>query len=109
MKQIKNRISLFKLILFLLIGFGTQAQTIIWTGNTSNDFFDEGNWRDSVTNIAPNNGTINPEVAINFSIEINNVATIINANGIISLGSGSISIGNTSLKGVSLSGGISVN
>ena len=105
MKQIKNRISLFKLILFLLIGFGTQAQTIIWTGNTSNDFFDEGNWRDSVTNIAPNNGTINPEVAINFSIEINNVATIINANGIISLGSGSISIGNTSLKGVSLSGG----
>ena len=82
-----NRKILFRTTLFLLFGFFANAQDIVWTGSAlNNDFFDEGNWKNSVTNLAPAIGTINPGVAINLPLKINTVTTTITAVGEINLG-----------------------
>lgn len=89
----------------LMVGLFSNAQNLVWTGNASNnDFFDEGNWKNSVTNSRPTSGTIDPGLAINFPLEINNVAALINASADINLGTGSLSIGKTNLKAPSVSG-----
>ncbi len=101
-----NRIPQFGTILFLLIGFITNAQDIVWTGSASNnDFFDEGNWKNSITDAVPASGTIEPGVAINLPLQISNVASPITANGMITLGTGSLAIGLASLSATSFSGG----
>lgn len=93
-------------ILFVFLGFLANAQDVIWTGSASNnDFFDEGNWRNSSTNVAPAAGTINPATAINLSLRINTVTPVIIATGEINLGSGTLVIGSANLKAPSLSGG----
>lgn len=95
----------FGIALFLLFGFIANAQDVIWTGSASNnDFFDEGNWKNSVTDIAPASGTMNPGVAINLPLKINNVPTTITAVGEINLGTGSLGIGTATLTAQSLSG-----
>lgn len=106
-----NRILNFRTLLLFFVGFFANAQTMVWTGSASNnDFFDEGNWRDSVTNIAPGTGTIDPDVVINLQLQINNVANKITANGVIALGSGSLAISFANLSATSFSGGnITVN
>ena len=106
-----NRILHFRIALFLLIGFLANAQNVVWTGNASNnDFFDEGNWKDNVTNVAPALGAIDPGVAINLPLQINGVLTGIVANGVINLGTGSLAIGMANLSAQSLSGGnVAVN
>lgn len=95
----------FIVIAFLLIGFISKAQTIIWTGATNNDFFNESNWKDSLTNAIPNADAINPAVDINLALQISNVSTKVNAVGIIQLGTGSISIESANLSSESFSGG----
>ncbi len=101
-----NRTLYFTTTLLFFIGIFANAQNIVWTGSASNnDFFDEGNWRDSVTDIAPNSGTIDSDVAINLTLQINNVVTKITANGIINLGTGSLVVGFATLTAESLSGG----
>ena len=91
--------------LIVLIGFFANAQDIVWTGNASNnDFFDEGNWKNSATNIVPSIGTIDPGIAINLPLKINNVITTITANGEINLGTGSLGIGMANLTAQSFSG-----
>lgn len=101
----------FRTLLLLFVGFFANAQTMVWKGNNSNnDFFDEGNWRDSVTDLPPNNGAIDTGVAINLALQINNVTSIINADGIIALGTGSLSVGFANLTATSFSGGnVTVN
>ena len=89
----------------LLIGFFANAQDIVWTGSASNnDFFDEGNWKNSVTNLAPGSGSIDPGLAINLQLQINTVVPTIVANGEINVGSGSLAIGMSSLTAQSFSG-----
>ena len=36
------------------------SQTYEWNGGSSDDFFDENNWKDSSTNMSPAIGSINP-------------------------------------------------
>ena len=89
----------------LMIGLFSNAQNMVWTGNASNnDFFDEGNWKNSITNSSPTSGTIDPGIAINFPMEINNAAAVINANGEINLGTGSLSIIMANITAQSLAG-----
>ena len=89
----------------LLIGFFANAQDIVWTGSASNnDFFDEGNWKNSVTNLAPAIGSIDPGLAINLPLRINTVMAAIVATGEINVGSGSLTIGMLSLTAQSFSG-----
>jgi hypothetical protein len=91
--------------LIVLFGLFANAQDIVWTGSASNnDFFDEGNWKNSVTDIVPSIGTIEPGIAINLPLKINNVATAITAVGEINVGSGSLTIGMSSLTAQSFSG-----
>lgn len=101
----------FRTLLLLFVGFFANAQTMVWTGNNSNnDFFDEGNWRDSVTDLPPNNGAIDTGVAINLALQINNVTSTINADGIIALGTGSLTVDFANLTATSFSGGnVTVN
>lgn len=76
----------------------------IWTGVANNDFFNEANWRDSVTNAVPDANTINPGTDINLHLQINSaVATI--TSGVIQFGAGSLTIGAANLTATSLSGG----
>ncbi|WP_310557874.1 glycosyl hydrolase [Flavobacterium sp.] len=106
-----TRVKYFVTTFLLFIGFFANAQNIVWTGNASNnDFFDESNWKISTTNTAPVSGTIDPGLAINLPLEINNVAALINAAGEINLGTGSLSIGFAKLTADSFSdGNVSVN
>ena len=101
-----NKLSQLIPFVFLIIGINTNAQDIVWTGSAANnDFFDEGNWRNSVTDVAPSSGSIEPNLAINLPLKINNVANTITANGIIALGTGSLTIDFANLTATSFSGG----
>ena len=87
------------------LGFYANAQDIVWKGGASNnDFFDEGNWINSVTNLAPASGSINPGLAINLQLQINTVVPTVVANGEINVGSGSLTISMASLTAQSFSG-----
>jgi Glycosyl hydrolase catalytic core/Secretion system C-terminal sorting domain/F5/8 type C domain len=91
--------------LFLLVGFFANAQDIVWTGSASNnDFFDEGNWKNSATNVIPVSGTIDPGIAINLPLQLNNVTATVTANGEINLGTGSLGISMANLTAQSLAG-----
>jgi hypothetical protein len=81
----------------------------IWTGVAAdNNFFNEANWKDSVSNVVPAAGSINPGVNINLALQINVSATI-TASGSIQFGTGSLALGTTvgavNLTATSLSGG----
>ena len=94
----------FGTMLFLFIGFLGNAQTIVWTGVASSDFFNEANWKNSVTNVVPSAGTINPGTNITLALQIN-IVTNITANGTIQFSTGSLAIGKAILTATSLSGG----
>ncbi len=95
----------FGTILLLLFGLFANAQTIVWTGATSdNNFFTEGNWKDAVSNAIPAANTINPGANINLILQINSAATII-TSGAIQFGTGSLEIGSATVTATSISGG----
>ena len=95
----------FRTLLFLFVGFIANSQTIIWTGAASdNNFFTEGNWKDSVTNVVPSAGAINPGTNISLSLQINIPATI-TASGSIQFSTGSLALGSATVSATSLSGG----
>jgi hypothetical protein len=101
-----NNITHFRTFLFLLVGFVGNAQDLVWTGSAlTNDFFDEGNWKNPTNNIVSGANTINPGQAINLQLQINNVTAVINAAGTINLGIGSLNIGLANLNVDSVSGG----
>jgi hypothetical protein len=50
MKAILNLAAAF----FLFIGLYSNAQSLVWADSAlNNDFFDEGNWKNSITNSVP--------------------------------------------------------
>ena len=99
-----NKIARFGTILLLLIGNIANAQTIVWTGNSNNDFFNEANWKDSVTNAIPAAGTIDPGTNINLALQINTASANI-TSGAIQFGTGSLVVGSANLTATSMSGG----
>lgn len=98
----KKNTLLIAILLTCYLGF---AQQLTWTGAVNNDFFTEQNWIDVSTNTAPADGTINWNVPINRDLEIQSSSTNILANGVINLGSGSLTIQNSTISGNALSGG----
>jgi len=76
----------------------------IWTGAANNDFFNEANWRNSVTNLAPAANSINLGSNINLHLQINSAAATI-TSGAIQFGTGSLAVGSASLEATSVSGG----
>jgi len=75
-----------------------MADEIIWKGTIDNDFFNELNWQVSGSDISPENGTIDPNQTINHQLVIANSPQEIIANGIISLGTQTLSVNNASVK-----------
>lgn len=98
-----KRVVHFGTTLFLLMGCFANAQNIVWTGAANSDFFNEANWKDSVTNAVPASGTINPSQNIDLALQINVTAAI--TGGVIQFGTGSLAIGKATLTATSLSGG----
>lgn len=99
---IKNNFCLLLIFFNLSI---LKAQNLVWNGSVSTNFFTEQNWTNTSTNLPPANGTIEPNVAINNVLIINNYNQNIVANGIISLGNGSLTISNAQLIANAISGG----
>ena len=55
--------------IFLLLAFNVNAQEYRWTGNSNNnDFFDELNWAEFISNTTPPENSINPGQSIGFSL-----------------------------------------
>lgn len=98
-----KRVVHFGTALFLLMGCFANAQNIVWTGAANSDFFNEANWKDSLTNAVPASGTINPSQNIDLALQINVTASI--TGGVIQFGTGSLDIGKATLTATSLSGG----
>ena len=103
-----KKIVLLVALMFTFLGY---SQELIWTGNAStNDFFDENNWENSSTNLAPSSGTIDAEQPINIALLLHNASASVIANGVINLGTGSLSITDSSLEATSFSSGnVSIN
>ncbi|MEA4935437.1 MAG: glycosyl hydrolase [Paludibacter sp.] len=61
------------IIILLIVTAGANAQTLVWVGqNNDTDFFNELNWIDSETGKAPPSGTIEPGIALNKDMIIEN-------------------------------------
>ena len=57
------------IFIFSLIAFNVNAQEYRWTGNSNNnDFFDELNWVEFISDNTPPENSINPGQSINFSL-----------------------------------------
>lgn len=98
-----KKIAVLFAFMFTFLGY---SQELIWTGNASNnDFFDEANWENVSTNLAPANGSIEKDIPINLNMQLHNASLSIIANGIINLGTGSLSITNSSLEAIAFSSG----
>ena len=85
------------------------TRATIWTGLANdNNFFNEANWRDELTNSAPAANTINPDANINIGLQINIPITITTAST-IQFGTGSLAVGSTSgdvnISATAISGG----
>ena len=96
----------FKTILLVFLGLFSNAQTIVWTGAASdNNFYNEANWKDSITNVVPAANSINPSSNISLVLQINSSTTTITAAGIIQIGTGSLTVGSANLTATGFSGG----
>ncbi|WP_051605721.1 glycosyl hydrolase [Polaribacter sp. Hel_I_88] len=94
------------ILVALMFSFLGYSQELIWTGNAStNDFFDENNWEHSSTNLAPTSGSIDAEQPINIALQLHNASALVIANGVINLGTGSLSITDSSLEATAFSSG----
>lgn len=94
------------ILIALMVSFLGYSQELIWTGNAStNDFFDENNWENSSTNLAPTFGTLNAEQPINLTLKLHNASALVIANGVINLGTGSLSITDSSIEATAFSSG----
>jgi hypothetical protein len=77
--------------------------TLVWTGSAGDlVFFNEANWKNSATNTAPSAGTIDPGIAINTNLLIENVSSVIGGTSGISsnilLGAADFTIRKSTLK-----------
>lgn len=90
---------LFELVLL----FPLMSQNLVWTGLAGDGaFFNETNWKNTSTNAAPPAGTIDPGVAINAHLTIQNASTTIGGTSGISndilFGTGNLTIRKSTLK-----------
>lgn len=96
----------FCMLLTLTLIECALAQDYIWTDDTGNhDFFDESNWIDQSTSSNPANGSLEPGQAIDKELLISDASHELAAGGIISLGTGSLSVDSASLVAVAISDG----
>lgn len=87
----------------VIFSFSVFSQNFVWTGSANDGvFFNEANWKNSVTNAAPAAGTIDPGVAINANLIITNATSDIGGTSGISndilMGSGILSIRKSTFK-----------
>jgi len=99
----KSRKKIILTIIHLTFTLSIFSQDILWTGNAGDwAFFNENNWRNLATNTTPTAGTIDPDVAINANLIIENVTGVVGGTtGIsndIKIGSGSLTIRKSTLK-----------
>lgn len=93
-------------ILGVLLPVTMSAQDYVWTGAAgNNDFFDELNWQDPVSEENPASGTIDPDVSIDLTLVIRDASPTVVANGDISMGAGGLSVTGTTLSGFTFSSG----
>jgi|GEM_PF-2752069 len=75
------------IIVFFLVLSKATAQTLVWTGSADNDFFNEQNWIIQGSQNAPDQGSIEPNAAINYNLMIKHAALDISGKGPITFGS----------------------
>ena len=84
------------IFIFILIAFNLNAQEYRWTGNSNNNnFFDELNWAEFITDNTPAENTINPGQSIGFSLYLSceivaDGEIILNENGKITITDGEL-------------------
>ncbi|MEI7502206.1 MAG: glycosyl hydrolase [Paludibacter sp.] len=81
----------------------TNAQNLSWTGSAGDSsFFNEANWKNTKTGTAPSAGTIDPGIAINTTLLVENAATVIGGtsgiSSVILFGTGNMTIRKSTLK-----------
>jgi hypothetical protein len=95
--------------------YSSTAVNLVYTRSTTwaglagdNNFFNEANWRDELTNSAPAANTINPGENINIGLQIN-VPITITTISTIQFGTGSLAVGSASgdvnISATAISGG----
>ena len=91
------------IFIFSLIALNVNAQEYRWTGNSNtNDFFDELNWSEFITDNTPPENSINPGESIGFSLYL---TCEVNASGEIVLNQeGKITITDGKLNTEKISG-----
>ncbi|MGM0573906.1 MAG: glycosyl hydrolase, partial [Bacteroidota bacterium] len=93
-------------ILGVFLPVTMSAQGYVWTGAAgNNDFFDESNWQDPVSEENPASGTIDPGVSMDLTLVIRDASQTVVANGDITMGAGSVSVAGASLSGITFSSG----
>lgn len=96
-----RRFSTIFLVLLAAIHL-SMAQTLRWTGAVDASFFNENNWTEVETSSIPVAGTVDPGVAINKHLIIENAAAVVGGSaGIgsdILMGTGNLTIRNSTLK-----------
>lgn len=97
--QVQRLLSL--LVLVIVTGFA-MAQTLRWTGTIDASFFNENNWTEIETSSVPSAGTVDPGVAINKHLIIENASAVVGGSSGISsdilMGTGNLTIRNSTLK-----------
>ena len=84
------------IFIFSLLAFNVNAQEYRWTGNSNNnDFFDELNWVEFISNNIPEENSINPGQPIGFSLYLSceiiaDGEIILNENGKIIITDGEL-------------------
>jgi len=94
---------LLLILIQLIILLPILAQNFVWTGSANDGaFFNEANWKNTATNLAPAAGTIDPGVAINANLSIISASAVVGGTSGISsdilLGAGSFIIRKSTLK-----------
>ncbi|MEQ8239695.1 MAG: glycosyl hydrolase [Cyclobacteriaceae bacterium] len=64
----------FLIVIMMMLSYVTYSQSLTWTGNADNDFFNELNWVVTGTEENPSVGSIDPGVDIAFSLNISNAS-----------------------------------
>jgi len=94
---------LFLIIFQLVVLIPVISQNLVWTGSAGDGaFFNEANWKNTTTNTAPPAGTIDPGVAINAQLTVQNASAVVGGTSGISndivFGTGRLTIRKSTMK-----------
>ncbi len=95
------------ILFFITFSASITCQTYTWNGAANDNlFFNEANWIDSNTGLAPTGNPINSGTAINRAIIVSDISTTITGVGEINLGTtGSLTITNATITVNAIRGG----